>query len=121
METGQIYFSTATIYNWYHLLAGKAFKNIVIESLENLSNRNLVDVFSFVIMPSHIHLIWRLNALNGKETAQGSFFKFTAHAFQKKLRFESPGYLEAFGSMLRIKNMNSGKGIHWLFCYTPGE
>lgn len=96
METGQIYFSTATIYKWYHLLASNDFKEIVIDSLENLSSRKLIDVYSFVIMPSHIHLIWRLNCLNGKETAQGSFFKFTAHSFQKKLRKESNSYLEQF-------------------------
>jgi putative transposase len=36
-------------------------------------------------MPNHIHLIWRTFALNGKETAQGSFLKFTAHEFKKML------------------------------------
>jgi putative transposase len=39
-------------------------------------------------MPNHIHLIWRTNALNGKETVQGSFLKHTAHAFKKMLQQE---------------------------------
>jgi len=34
-------------------------------------------------MPNHVHTIWRTNELNGKETVQGSFLKYTAHEFKK--------------------------------------
>ena len=37
-------------------------------------------------MPNHIHLIWRVNEMNAKETAQASFLKYTAHAFKKLLK-----------------------------------
>jgi len=30
-------------------------------------------------MPNHLHLIWQLNKLNGRETPKGSFLKHTAH------------------------------------------
>ncbi|MDN4165740.1 transposase [Cytophagales bacterium LB-30] len=43
-------------------------------------------MFAFVIMPNHIHLIWRINENNGKETARGSFMKFTAHEFKRILK-----------------------------------
>jgi len=36
-------------------------------------------------MPNHIHLIWRLKALNGKEMPHASFLKFKPHSFIKKL------------------------------------
>ncbi|WP_425392766.1 transposase [Ekhidna sp.] len=36
-------------------------------------------------MPNHIHLIWRTNSSNGKETPFGSFLKYTAHEFKKML------------------------------------
>ena len=39
-------------------------------------------------MPNHIHLIWRTRELNGKESAQGSFLKYTAHEFKKQLSKE---------------------------------
>jgi putative transposase len=64
--------------------------------LRYLSERGKIDVFAFVIMPNHIHLIWRINELNGKETAQGSLLKFTAHAFKKVLRSESPDNLPMY-------------------------
>lgn len=54
--------------------------------MEYLTNKRLVDIFGFVIMPNHLHLIWRMNMLNGKEKPFGSFLKYTAHEFKKSLR-----------------------------------
>ena len=61
------------------------FKEVIIQSLNTLSERGLMDVFALVIMPNHIHLILRTNSLNGKETAHASFLKFTAHQFKKNI------------------------------------
>lgn len=36
MDLQATYFYTATILNWYKLLAHEAFKNVIIESLEFL-------------------------------------------------------------------------------------
>jgi REP element-mobilizing transposase RayT len=92
MEIGQIYFYTATINNWQPLLALDYYKDIIVSSWENLSQRGKIDVFAFVIMPTHLHSIWRMNEYNGKESPQGSFLKFTAHQFKKLIpadnRFE---------------------------------
>ncbi len=96
IASGQIYFWTATINNWYHLVAKDEYKEIIIGSLRHLSEKGKIDVFAFVVMPNHIHLIWRINELNGKETAQGSFLKFTAHAFKKLLRSTSPSDLAKY-------------------------
>lgn len=79
IEIGEVFFWTATINQWQKLLLDDRYKDVVIDSLEYLSNEGKIDVFAFVIMPNHIHLIWRTNELNGKETAQGSFLKYTAH------------------------------------------
>jgi putative transposase len=88
MEIGRIFFWTATIKDWSHLLKEVDYKNLILDSMSYLSEKNLVDIFAFVIMPNHIHFIWRTNQLNGKETVQGSFLKFTAHEFHKKLKVE---------------------------------
>jgi REP element-mobilizing transposase RayT len=96
MQAGEIYFWTATINSWYKLLLEDGYKDILIDSLRYLSNAGTIDVFAFVIMPNHIHLIWRINGLNGKETPQGSFLKFTAHEFKKMLKAGSPEQLAAY-------------------------
>jgi putative transposase len=85
IEIGQIYFWTATINKWQRLLERDKFKHIILSSFDHLSKLNKLDVFAFVIMPNHIHTIWRTNELNGKETVQGSFLKYTAHEFKKNL------------------------------------
>ena len=95
IQPGEIYFWTAIINNWQHLLQDDRFKDVIIQSLTNLSERNLADIFAFTIMPNHIHLIWRINGLNGKETTQGSFLKFTAHAFKKLLQ-DNPAMLASY-------------------------
>lgn len=83
IQKGEIYFWTATINKWQHLLKTDLFKNVIVSSFDYLSQQEKIDVFAFVIMPNHIHVIWRINENNGKETTQGSFLKYTAHEFRK--------------------------------------
>ena len=85
---GQIYFWTATIHKWYQLLKADNNKKIIIDSLKYLSDGGYITVYAFVIMPNHIHLIWELNKLNGKETPKGSFLKYTAHKLLNQLKKE---------------------------------
>lgn len=88
IEIGEIFFWTATINQWQKLLLEDSYKDVIINSLEYLSRAGKIEVYAFVIMPNHIHLIWKTNELNGKETAQGSFLKYTAHEFRKMLHKE---------------------------------
>mgnify|MGYP002777332017 FL=1 len=80
-----MYFWTATINGWKHLLADNNKKEVIRQSLINLSDRGLIEVYGYVIMPNHIHTIWKLNELNGKEMPSGSLLKFTAHEFKRIL------------------------------------
>ncbi|HMO63467.1 MAG TPA: transposase [Ferruginibacter sp.] len=89
----EIYFWTATIHKWLHLLSGDSNKQLIINYLKKLSDECLITVYAFVIMPNHIHLIWQQNKLNGKETPKGSLLKYTGHEFLKILKAESKAYL----------------------------
>ena len=93
-----IYFSTASILKWKPLLSDDTFKDILIDSLQTLTSQKRLVVFGFVIMPNHIHIIWSENDEGHirKESAQGSFFKFTAHQFLKKLKKEGEAKLKLF-------------------------
>ena len=96
MKFGEIYFWTATINQWQHLLHNNLYKEVIISSLSELSHRRLIDVFAFVIMPNHIHLIWRLNLMNGKENPKSSFLKYTAHQFKRLILATEPHNLQRF-------------------------
>src|SRR5882672_5510306 len=102
MEIGEIFFWTATINQWQKLLWSDRYKDVIIDSLDYLSSEGKIDVFGFVIMPNHLHLIWRTKELNGKETAQGSFLKYTAHEFRKMLYKEDKNKLLSF----RVDDIN---------------
>ena len=84
--TGKIYYWTATIHRWQHLLSSNSNKELILNYLKKLSEDGFITVYAFVIMPNHIHLIWQQNKKNGKENAFGSFLKFTAHKFLKELK-----------------------------------
>ena len=91
--TDKIYFFTATIHKWLPLLAANENKSLITEYLKKLVTEGFITVYAFVIMPNHIHLIWQQNKLNGKETPQGSFLKYTAHEFLKTLKIQGQSYL----------------------------
>ena len=107
--TNKIYFFTATIHKWLSLLTQDNNQQLIVNYLKKLSNEGLLTVYDFVLMPNHIHIIWQQNKLNGKETPQGSFLKYTAHEFLKKLK--ASGQSELCEVRLPIKNMKYGNGI----------
>ncbi len=48
---------TATINKWDPLLADDSYKDIIIGSLQFLSNKKRIESNAFVIMNNHLHLI----------------------------------------------------------------
>ena len=86
VEINRTYFFTASIHQWLPLLDPKENKELIVRYLKELSDREFIKVYSFVIMPTHVHFIWQQLQKNGKETRQGSFLKYTAHEFLKKLK-----------------------------------
>ncbi len=85
MDLNEVYFWTDTIKDWNPLLVHDQFKMIIIESLRNLVQREKIVVYGFVIMPNHIHIVWEMISMNGKEMPHASFNKFTSHQFLKHL------------------------------------
>jgi hypothetical protein len=52
-DLGKIYFWTATIHKWHGLLRANENKQIILDSLKYLSDKGLITVYAFVIMPTH--------------------------------------------------------------------
>lgn len=104
LEINELYFWTATIHNWQNLLADDSFKMEVIDCLLHLKSKDLIEVYGFVIMPNHIHLIWKILRSNGKESPMGSLLKFTAHQFKKRLKSERPEELRDYYVGLKEKD-----------------
>ena len=75
-------FFTATINEWHHLLRNDAVKDIIIGSLRFLVNAKRVNVYGFVIMSNHLHLIWRIKSPHLQKKCSAGFFKIYRSANQ---------------------------------------
>lgn len=81
-----IEFLTATILRWQHLLEDDYYKQVIVDSLLWLNKNERCTIYSFVIMPNHIHLLWRIHNKFARREVQGALLSFTAHQFKDHLR-----------------------------------
>lgn len=88
-EKHPVQFFTAVCYDWLKLLEDDACKQLIIEALKFRIERGEVKVGAFVIMPNHIHLIWRVQNNYKREDVQRDFLKFTAKAIIEKIKLTS--------------------------------
>jgi putative transposase len=98
MAFNECYFYTDTINDFKHLLENDDLKMIIVNSWKTLIERKLVEIFGYVIMPNHIHLLWNTLGKNGKESPAGSFAKFTGHQFKQYFLMKNPCNLQLFAS-----------------------
>jgi putative transposase len=98
METASCYFYTDTIFEFKHLLKEDDMKMLCINSWKYLVNAGLIKIYGYVIMPNHVHLVWKMLTDNGKESPAGSFAKYTAHQFKKILSVKDKLLLEQYAS-----------------------
>ena len=91
-----LFFFTATILEWKHLLKNDEYKDIITHSMKFLVIDERVKIYAFVIMPNHIHLIWRIREPHLLQNVQRDFLKFTAQKIKARLKTENPEYLEGF-------------------------
>ncbi|WP_205500402.1 transposase [Rufibacter psychrotolerans] len=91
-----ISFFTATILEWKHLLKPEKYKNIILDSLQFLVTQKRVKVYGFVIMPNHLHLLWKMEEPHLRENVQRDFLKFTGQQLKFNLAQNHPAVLERF-------------------------
>jgi putative transposase len=95
-ELNEVYFWTITVREWIPLLRLEEYKMVIIDSLQWLHKNSLVQIYGFVIMPNHIHLLWNQLKMNGKEFPKNSFEKYSAHKFKSKLLLSNETLLSSF-------------------------
>jgi len=120
MDLNKVYFYTASIYQWKPLLMNDDYKDMIINSLSHLVKQEKIVVYAFVIMPNHIHFIWELMSLNGKEMPHASFMKFVSHQFLQRLRFDYKHELDHYKVVKQSRSYRfwNEKPMS-VFLYTP--
>ena len=95
-ENSYIGFFTATILDWKKLLSPEKYKKVIIDSLAFLVNKEKIKVYGFVIMPNHIHLLWKVLSPYKLKDVQRDFLKFVSQKMFYDLRKKHPEVLENF-------------------------
>ena len=96
MKLNEVYFWTDTIKEWKKLLIQDKYKQLIMNQLKWLKDKNKIIVYGFVIMPNHLLLIWEMVENNGKEMPHASFNKWTSSNFLKDLRANHPKVVPFF-------------------------
>ncbi len=89
-------FFTATIYEWRPILKDEKYKRIITDSLSFLSRDGRIFVYAFVIMDSHLHLIWQMRSGHLLPDIQRDFLKYTAQKIRYDLIESHPELLKEF-------------------------
>ena len=93
-----IRFFTATILKWQHLLKPDKYKQLIVDSLQFLVTDNRIWMYGFVVMPNHIHLLWRIKEGHQEKDVKRDFLKFTAQQIKADLIIHHPAVLARFKS-----------------------
>ena len=104
MSLGQVYFWSSTIKDWKHLLKKEHYKELIIEQLQWLTRRKKIKIYSYVIMPNHIHIVWEMLEKNGREMPHASFNKWTSSKFLADLKAYHPEILSFFVEETQERN-----------------
>ena len=73
-----LYYTTFTILGWNKLLNQEKNIKIILDALDFLVNQNRFTIYSFVIMPNHIHIVYQLNGDITNGEIKHSFLGYTA-------------------------------------------
>src|SRR5690606_9134440 len=95
-EHFKIGFYTATILEWKKLLKPDKYKEIVLGSLRFIAEEKRAKIYGFVIMPNHIHLLWKIEKQWRLKEVQRDFMKFTGQMIKFDLNINYPNVLEYF-------------------------
>jgi putative transposase len=95
-NSSHVQFYTATILNWNKLLLENKYKEIILNSLSFLIKNGRIKLFGFVIMPNHIHLLWRIEKNFKREDVQRDFMKYTSQQILFDLKNNNSNILSDF-------------------------
>ena len=85
---------TITCLEWKPVLADDSYKNIVLDSLGFLTSGKRVNIFAFVIMSNHLHMIWQMLDEHKREDVRRDFLRYTGQQILKGLRMQQSDFLQ---------------------------
>jgi len=109
-------FFTATILEWKPLLKDDCYKDIIIQSLKFLKEEGSIVIYSFVIMPNHIHVLLYFPQMpKSLNSIISNAKRFMTYEIVKRLKQSNQEeILDILFSGVKNKEKNKGQ-IHKVF------
>ncbi len=86
-EQDKLYYITTQVVYWIDVFTRQRYRDIVIDSLRYCQKEKGLDIFAYVIMSNHVHLIVRSGNENLSQTV-GDLKKFTSRQIIKSIETE---------------------------------
>lgn len=86
-EQDQLYFVTFQVVSWVDIFTRKIYRDIIIENLKFCQENKGLEIYGFVIMSNHIHLLLRSDINQLSKTIK-EFKSFTAKIILKQVESE---------------------------------
>jgi putative transposase len=114
-DNSKLYFITYTVINWIDVFIRKPYMDILVESWKYCQQKKGLEIYSWVIMPSHVHLIIGTNK-NPLDNIVRDMKSFTSTQLKKTIR----GYLGESRNtwmlnMMRDAGMKNSNNNDWQF------
>ncbi len=108
--TRELYFVTSTIVDWLDVFTRPIYKHIVLDSLQYCQEHKGLDIFAWVLMSNHLHMIVGAKDDIPLGDIMRDFKKFTSKSIVKAIQEnEQESRMEWMISQLRFRSANDRK------------
>jgi REP element-mobilizing transposase RayT len=84
--TKELYFTTTTVIDWMDVFTRPQYKHIVVESLGYCQENKGLDIYAWVLMTNHLHMIVGIRGENTIGDLLRDFKKFTSKKVVKAIQ-----------------------------------
>lgn len=84
--TRELYFTTTTVLDWMDVFTRSQYKHIIIDSLKYCQANKGVDIYAWVLMTNHLHMIVDMRDDNQVGAFLRDFKKFTSKSIVNTIR-----------------------------------
>ena len=85
---GKVYFITTTVVDWIDLFTRPVYKHVVLESLNYCIQNKGMEIYAWVLMTNHLHLLIGVTGENSVSDIMRDFKKYTSKKLIDTLQHE---------------------------------
>ena len=114
--THELYFTTSTVVDWLDVFTRPIYKHILLESLEYCKANKGLDIYAWVLMTNHLHMIVDTSGPDSIGDVLRDFKKFTSKSIVKAIQEnEQESRQEWLMNRFRFRAANDKKVTNYKF------